>query len=215
MGRFDSEGPQQKVTIAKPFALAEFEQTFREWDTCVAYGGCDPHLSDAGWGRDQRPAIYVTWDDAQRYAAWLSKMTGKPYRLLSEAEYEYAARAGTQTAYPWGDNVGNNNANCIGCGSRWDNSQTSQVGSFAANAFGLHDMVGNIWEWTEDCYHPSYEGAPADGSAWTSGDCSLRSIRGGSWNSPPAMVRSATRRWNITTILGYRLGFRVARTIEQ
>ena len=107
--------------------------------------------------------INVSWDDAQSYVAWLSRMTGKTYRLLSEAEYEYAARAGTQTVYPWGDDIGKNNANCDGCGSRWDGKQTAPVGSFAANAFGLYDMVGNVWEWAEDCYHDSYNGAPADG----------------------------------------------------
>ena len=109
-------------------------------------------VSDSGWGRGRRPVIDVTWDDAQTYVAWLSKITGKPYRLLTEAEYEYAARAGTETAYPWGDEIGDGTmANCDGCGSQWDNKQTAPVGSFAANGFGLYDMVGNVWEWTEDC----------------------------------------------------------------
>ena len=135
----------------------------------------------------------MSWDDAKAYVAWLSKLTGKSYRLLSEAEYEYATRAGTQTAYPWGNAIGENNANCNGCGSQWDNRQTAPVGSFAPNQFGLYDMVGNVWEWTEDCYHDSYGGAPSDGAAWTSGDCSRRVLRGGAWYNTPDFLRSAHR----------------------
>ena len=174
-GRYDNEGPQHLVTFARPFAVSKFEVTFDEWDTCVAYGDCAQGISDSGWGRGQRPVINVNFDDAQRYVAWLSRMTGKPYRLLSEAEYEYAARAGTQTAYPWGDEIGNRNANCDGCGSQWDGKQTAPVGSFPPNQFGLHDMIGNVFEWTEDCFHNNYERAPADGSAWTEGDNCARS----------------------------------------
>ena len=116
------------------FAVSKFELTFDEWDACVDYGDCPKVSADSGWGRGQQPVINVTWGDAQRYVAWLSRMTGKPYRLLTEAEYEYAARAGSTTAYPWGDDIGKNNANCKGCGSQWDNMQTAPVGSFAANA---------------------------------------------------------------------------------
>ena len=164
--------------------MSKFEVTFDEWDACVAYGDCDPRVSDSGWGRGRQPVINVTWDDAKRYVAWLSRMTGKPYRLLTEAEWEYAARAGTQTAYSWGDEIGKGNANCDGCGSQWDNKQTAPVGSFAANAFGLYDMHGNVWEWVEDCFHDNYEGAPDDGSAWTAdGDCNSRVLRGGSWST--------------------------------
>ena len=127
--------------------------------------------------------------------AWLSKMTGKPYRLLTEAEYEYATRAETQTAYPWGDDIGKNNANCNGCGSKWDNRQTAPVGSFKPNAFGLYDMVGNVWEWVEDCFHDNYNGAPTDGSAWIEGgNCKFRVVRGGAWDFPAvsSALRSAT-----------------------
>ena len=158
--------------------------------------------------------INVSWDDAKAYVAWLSKKTGKSYRLLSAAEYEYATRAGTQTAYPWGNAVGTNNANCHACGSQWDARQTAPVGSFAANGFGLYDMVGNVREWTEDCYHDTYSGAPADGSAWIEGaDCSSRIVRAGSWFFAPAFLRSAKRYWFTTDYRLNYLGFRVARTL--
>ena len=207
-----AEGPQHIVTIAKPFAVAKFELTFDEWDTCVAYGDCPQGVSDGGWGRGQQPVIFVTWDDAQRYAAWLSKMTGKPYRLLTEAEYEYATRAGTTTAYPWGNDIGKNNANCNGCGSKWDNQQTAPVGSFKPNAFGLYDMVGNVFEWVEDCVHANYDGAPTDGSAWIEGGlCTYRLDRGGSWNFPSP--RSAYRNSSPTGQRIDNLGFRVGRTL--
>ena len=176
-----SERPQHEVTIARPFAVAKFALTFDEWDACAAHGDCKPHVVESGWGRGRRPAIKVSWDDAQTYVKWLSRITGKDYRLLSEGEYEYAARAGTQTAYPWGDEIklnGEAMANCDGCGSQWGGKQTAPVGSFAANPFGLYDMVGNVWEWTEDCWRDNYEGAPDDGSPWTSGDCDLRVVRG-------------------------------------
>ena len=191
-GRFDNEGPQHMVTIAKPFAVSKFDVTFADWDACVSVGGC-PQVTDTGLGRDTKPVINVSWDDAQQYVAWLSKMTGQPYRLLTEAEWEYAARAGTTTAYYWGDEIGKGNANCNGCGSQWDNQQTSPVGSFAANQFGLYDMAGNVWQWVQDCYHDNYNGAPTDGSAWTSGDCSRRVVRGGSWYNIPRVLRSAYR----------------------
>jgi len=213
-GRYHDEGPQHTVTFAKPFAVARFAVTFDEWDAGVADGGCNGYRpSDAGWGRGNRPVIFVDWDDARAYVDWLVKKTGKTYRLLSEAEYEYAARAGTTTAYPWGAVIGENNANCIGCGSRWDSKQPAQVGSFAPNSFGLYDMAGNVLEWTEDCYHDSYNGAPTDGSAWTSGDCNIRVIRGGSWNDLARTVRSADRQWGSSGERFGTLGFRVARIL--
>ncbi len=216
-GQGNDERPAHEVTIARPFAVAKFALTFDEWDACAARGGCRPDVSDSGWGRGRRPVINVSWDDAQAYVKWLSRVTGKPYRLLSEAEYEYAARGGSETTYPWGDDIklnGKPMANCDGCGSQWDNKQTAPVGSFAANRFGLYDIVGNVWEWTEDCWNGSYQGAPADGSAWTSGDCSRRVVRGGSWLNNPGSLRSAARyRNNLTVVRGYVLGFRVARTL--
>jgi formylglycine-generating enzyme required for sulfatase activity len=218
-----NEFPQHQVTIAKQFAVSKFELTFAEWNACIAGGGCSGYRpSNAGFGLGEQPVIYVNWDDAQQYVTWLSKMTGKPYRLLSEAEYEYSTRAGTTTKYPWGDDIGKNNTNCKGCGSQWDGKQTAPVGSFeangfvgsfAANAFGLYDMVGNEWEWTQDCYNDSYTGAPADGSAWVSSDCGRRVLRGGSWGRPPASLRSASRDWDSTGVRDIFLGFRLGRTL--
>ena len=209
----DNEHPQHNVTIANPFAVSNFELTFDQWDACVAHGDCTPHVSDSGFGRGLRPAINVSLDDAQRYVAWLSRITDKKYRLLSEAEYEYAARAGTQTVYPWGDDLGKNNANCKGCGSQWDGKQTAPVGSFAANKFGLYDMVGNVWEWTGDCFHRDYNGAPANGAAWTDDNCHPV-IRGGSWIDVPGNNRSASR-YFLPSVNRYDfLGFRVARTLD-
>jgi len=208
------EAPQHGVTIARQFAVGQFDVTFDEWDACVAAGGCNGYKpEDAGSGRGRRPVIWVSSEDANAYVGWLSKLTGKSYRLLSEAEYEYATRAGTTTAYYWGSAIGKNNANCSSCGSQWDKKQTAPVGSFAANGFGLYDMVGNVWKWTQDCYRDRYSGAPADGSAWTSGDCSRRVLRGGSYLDVPADLRSAARYANRPDLQLYYVGFRVARTL--
>ena len=213
-GRFDNEGPQHPVAIGKPFAVSKFAVTFDQWEICVADGDCPEGISDSGFGRGQQPVINVTWADAQRYVAWLSKMTGKPYRLLTEAEYEYATRAGSQTIYPWGDEIGKNNAVCIGCGSKWDNKQTAPAGSFAANGFGLYGMVGSIWEWVQDCVHDDYNGAPKDGSAWIEGgNCNSRTVRGGNWKLGPANLHSATRNSYSADGRDSGLGFRVARTL--
>jgi formylglycine-generating enzyme required for sulfatase activity len=212
-GRFENQGPQHNVAFARPFAVAKFDVTLDDWDACVAYGDCSS-VSDSGRGHGRQPVINVTWDDARHYVAWLSRMTGKPYRLLSESEFEYAARGGTQTAYPWGDRIGKNNANCAGCGSQWDNRQPSPVGSFAANPFGLYDMHGNVWQWLEDCDHGDYEGAPRDGSPWVEGsECNQRVARGGSWHDGPQFLRSADRGWNTSDGRLNFLGFRVGRTL--
>jgi formylglycine-generating enzyme required for sulfatase activity len=215
-GRYDNEGPQHPVTIKRPFAVSKYEVTFADWDACVSVGGCpqEGRADDSGWGRGNRPVIDVSWDDAKAYVVWLSRMTGKGYRLLTEAEYEYAARAGTTTAYPWGDEIGENNANCNGCGREWLR-QTAPVGSFAPNAFGLHDMLGNVWVWVEDCYHANYDGAPDGESAWTTGDCKFQVIRGGAWNLYPQALRSASRSAPTSAGLrGFQLGFRIGRTLE-
>jgi formylglycine-generating enzyme required for sulfatase activity len=215
-GRDDDEGPQHEVVLPRSFAVSEFDVTFDDWDTCAGLGGCpqEGRADDRGFGRGTQPVIYVSWGDAQAYVRWLSRMTGKKYRLLTEAEWEYAARAGSTTAYFWGEEIGKNNANCNGCGSQWDNRQTSPVGSFKPNDFGLYDMVGNVWQWVEDCNHDNYSGAPADGSAWTSGDCRVHVVRGGAWffNGPGAL-RSANRNRDTTDFRDGGLGFRVARTL--
>jgi len=213
IGRHSNEGPVHRVTHPKPFALGRFEVTFAEYDQCVSEGGCGHRPNDEGWGRGNRPAINVSWDDAQAYVQWLSGKTGKLYRLPSEAEWEYAVRAGSSERYPWGDEIGGNRANCGGCGSEWDRKQTAPVRSFAANRFGLHDTVGNVWEWVEDCWNESYGGAPADGSAWRTGDCGRRVVRGGSWFDFPEIVRSAVRSGIVTVVRDNGLGFRVARTL--
>ena len=205
-----------EVRIPEPFAVGKYTVTFAEWDACAAEDGCksNPSPSDQGWGRGKQPVINVSWDDAQQYISWLNgKVPGKPYRLLSEAEWEYAARAGTQTRYYWGDAIGSNNANCDGCGSRWDNKQTAPVGSFAANDFGLHDMAGNVWQWTQDCWNDSY-GTKPNGGTLTTGDCSRRVLRGGSWNYVSQDLRSAGRGWSPADYRGLIIGFRAARTLN-
>jgi len=212
--RDDNEGPQREVTIARPFAVSKFEVTFDEWDACVTHGGCNGYPpEDKGWGRGKRPVINVSFGDAQAYVVWLSRKTGKTYRLLTEAEWEYAARGGTQTAYSWGDTIGKGNANCNGCGSQW-NEQTAPVGFFEPNTFGLYDMHGNVLEWVEDTRHDNYNGGPADGSAWLQGgDASYRVVRGGSWFFSPQLLRAARRDWYTAGDRHYHLGFRVARTL--
>lgn len=223
-GRGKDEGPQHPVTIAKPFAVGKFEVTFSEWDACVADKGCTYNPGDEGWGRGRHPVINVSWDDAQQYTAWLSKRTGKEYRLLSEAEWEYAARGVTTktadaiTPFSTGQTISYKQANydanfTYGSGQQGSYRQkTTDVGSFPKNTFGLYDMHGNVWEWVEDCYKPSYEGAPSDGSPVTS-PCDLHVLRGGAWNYYPKLLRSAYR---YATPAGIRLnnfGFRVARAM--
>jgi len=214
------EFPVHEIAIPQPFAISKYEVTFEDWDACVAGGACGGYRpGDEGWGRERRPVINVSWDNAREFVAWLSEQTGAEYRLLSEAEWEYVARAGSQTAYTWGSDIGVNRANCGDwesdgygtCGDRWAN--TAPVGSFEPNSFGVHDMQGNVWEWVEDCWNESYAGAPSDGSAWRSGDCTVRMLRGGSWSHIPWTLRSANRLWdNAGTRYSY-YGFRVARTL--
>lgn len=212
-GRYANEGPQHKVKIALPFAVGRFAVTFDEWDACVVAGGSAHEPDDNGWGRGRRPVINVSWEDAQVYVTWLANKTGKPYRLLSEAEWEYAARAGATTRYPWGDEAGTGRANFFGSGSRWSGEQTAPVGSFKPNAFGLFDMIGNVWEWVQDCWNYSYDGAHADGSAWESGDCGRRVARGGCWFNLSQIARAADRYGNKPGYRYYTIGFRVARTL--
>ncbi len=212
-----SEQSIRAVRIDYVFAVGKFEVTFDEWTACVSDGGCNGYRpDDLGWGRSDRPVVHVSWQDAKTYVKWLSRKTDKTYRLLSEAEWEYAARATSRTMFPWGNSIGSGYANCDGCGSLWDDDLTAPVGSFAPNAFGLHDMHGNVYEWVEDCWHSDYQGAPSDGSAWTSGGvCQVRILRGGSYDDTPVLVRSANRDGNITSDR-YNLfsGIRVARTLS-
>lgn len=213
--RLKGESPQRKVTIASPFAVGKFEVTFAEWEACVAGGGCTQNKSpnDRGWGKGTRPAIQISWNDAKQYAEWLSKKTGKTYRLLTEAEWEYAARAGTTTAYAWGDEVGENNANCRGCKSQWEGNQTAPAGSFKPNAFGLHDMHGNVSEWVEDC-HGDYANAPSDGSAAPVTQGCTRVLRGGAWSINPKLMRAAVRLREVPDFRTIIIGFRVARSLS-
>jgi len=212
-GRFEDESPQHQVTIATPFAVGRFAVTFEQWDACAMLGGCAFVPADQGWGRGKRPVVNVSWDGALQYVAWLSARTGKTYRLMSEAEFEYAARAGTTTPYAWGNDIGDRKANCNGCGSEWDRKQTAPVGSFAPNAFDLYDMHGNTWSWVRDCYHPNYEGAPKDGLPRTAGiDCTFHVVRGGAWYSEKRVLRSANRGKSYLRRQD-ALGLRVARTL--
>jgi formylglycine-generating enzyme required for sulfatase activity len=214
-GMSPMERPRHTVTIAYRLAVAKNDVTFDEWGACVADGGCNGYSpKDYNFGRGSRPVVHVNWHDAQAYVAWLSHKTGKPYRLLSEAEWEYAARAGTATAYYWGDAVGTGNAVCNGCGTQWDRKSTVPVGTFPPNPFGLNDMAGNVMQWTLDCWHPTYDGAPADGSAWEAGgDCSQRMVRGGNWFIHPFGLRSGFRRQIPVDERDDIFGFRVARPL--
>jgi formylglycine-generating enzyme required for sulfatase activity len=219
--RDPKEEPQHPVNIGYAFAVSIFKVTFAEWETCIANDGCDRLNDLREWGTPKQPVIYLNWRQATQYVGWLSHMTGKPYRLLSEAEYEYATRAGSQTRYPWGDDVGNNNAQCANCGSATV-SRPVAVDAFPANAFGLVEMLGNVWEWVGDCYHPSYHittdkgevvDAPNDGSAWTEPDCHAHAVRGGSWFNDARGIRSASRDITEDGGANFFLGFRVARSL--
>ena len=229
-GRRDNEGPVHRVSIPSAFAVGVYEVTRGEFGRFVSSTGRS--MGDECWTRedgewkersgrswrspgfsqtDLHPAVCVSWDDARAYVDWLSRETGEAYRLLSEAEWEYVARAGTTTRYHWGDAIGRNLANCDGCGSRWDNESTSPVGVFGANAFGLHDVHGNVLEWVEGCWNESYAGAPRDGSVSKSGNCSFHVLRGGPWGNDPRYLRAAKRGWVNSGYRGSNTGFRVAR----
>ena len=217
-GRFDSEGPQHVVSV-KAFALGKFDVTSEEFLTFLKDTGYQPEPCNALLNTKWRslgggfayptyeseprlwPASCLDWKDAEAYIAWLNArahsehpgLSKNPYRLPSEAEWEYAARAGTTTARWWGEDIGTDKANCNGCGSKWDNNELSDVGSFAPNPFGLYGMLGNVWQWTADCWHRSYLGAPANGRPWIEKGCAKHVLRGGSWDNVPVFIRSATR----------------------
>jgi len=208
-GHRSNEGPVRSVTV-KPFLIGHYEVTFAQWDTCVAEAACRHTPNDRGWGRGTRPVIYVSWNDVQGYLAWLSQKSGKRYRLPSDAEWEFAARAGTATRFWWGDSPGEKLTNCVDCGGA-DSSRTMPVGSFRPNPFGLHDVHGNVAEWTADCWNGSYAGAPDDGSAWLVGECGRRVVRGGAWGLRSQELRSAYRSGDPADLRSGRRGFRVAR----
>jgi formylglycine-generating enzyme required for sulfatase activity len=224
MGSPDSEPfraaeTQHRVTIAAAFAVSKFEITFDEWGACVKDGGCNNYRpDDQKWGRGKRPVIDISWDYAKAYVNWLGRKTGKPYRLLSEAEWEYAARAGTTTPFAIGDKLSPGAANYDGSDdgsgpSAVNRRKTTPVGSFPANRFGLHDMHGNVSEWVEDCWHDDYTAnAPTDGSAWLEGNCDGRVLRGGSWEDSPVELRSAARTGEFKVNSSYADGLRIGRS---
>ncbi len=210
---FDDERPRHRVTV-ESFAIGKYEVTFDEWDACVTAGGCEHRPEDLGWGRGKQPVINVSWEDAKQYVGWLSRETGQIYRLPSEAEWEYAARAlptsegANAPAYAFGGNIAEDQANFGGNVGR-----TTEVGSYPANTWGLHDMHGNVWEWVEDSWHDTYDGAPTDGRAWAEGNDSARVLRGGSWYNKPRNLRSADRFRYVPDYRYGSSGFRVARTL--
>jgi formylglycine-generating enzyme required for sulfatase activity len=209
----DYENPVHRVTIAKPFAIGRYEVTFDQWDRCVEEKGCKAQPDDREWGRGQHPVINVSWEDAKAFVSWLSQKTGQTYRLPSEAEWEYAARAGTNTPFWWGRDTGSGQANCREC-SAGSSQRTMPVGSFKPNPFGLYDTAGNAAEWVEDCWNDNYRGAPKDTSAWTVGQCRLRVLRGGGFDGLAKAVRS-TARFRYDTDVRYPAnGFRVLREMQ-
>ena len=208
-----SEKPAHPVSIANPFAISKYEVTVEQWDACVEAGACARVTIDGNQSKTS-PVRDVSWDDAQQYAQWLAKTTGKPYRLPTEAEWEYAARGGTSARYWWGEQMRSGMANCKGCGEPWQKDAPVNVGSFPANPFGLHDMNGSVWEWVADCWHNSYKGAPADGHAWDEPNCRMRVIRGGSWREDASYMPSSTRFKYDASVRHSQNGFRVARAME-
>jgi len=197
-----SERPVHQVTI-KPFAIGKFPVSVQEWNACATAKAC----GFVSTGRDEAPITNVSWSDARQYVAWLAETTGKPYRLPTEAEWEYAARAGTQTKYWWGDQFQADAANCKNCAA---NEQPVKVGSLKPNPFGLYDMGGSVDQWVEDCWHKTYQGAPADGSAWVEAQCPAHVLRSGSWKNDGRYVRPSNRDSYDTNVRYPTHGFRVA-----
>lgn len=208
-----STRPVHKVTIAKPFAIGRTEVTVAEWRACVQAGACKA-AGEPGEGDDRLPVRNIHWQDAQDYVHWLSKLTGHTYRLPSEAEWEYAARGGTTSTYWWGDAVGVGKANCSDCGGAYDRKLPAAVDAYAPNRFGLYGTAGGVAEWVEDCWHPSYAGAPKDGSAWTTGACQERVVRGGSWRNDHTYAASSGRFYYDADVRYLANGLRVAREVE-
>ena len=204
----DDERPQHEVIIPQAFAMGRYPVTFADYDV-FAQESSRALPDDEGWGRGKQPVINVSWEDAAAYCQWLSDQTGRTYRLPSEAQWEYAARAGTTSRYWWGDEPGKNRGNFDGSGSQWSGKQTSPVDAFAANPFGLFDVHGNVWEWCLDNWHDNYNKAPNDGSAWITDEKGPRALRGGSWYSLADLARAAYRFHYHPYLRNYNLGFRV------
>ena len=215
-GRHSDEGPQHRVAVP-PFEMGRHEVTFAEWDACVADGGCDHSPDDNGWGRGHNPVINVSWHDVQQYIIWLNRRSGTTYRLPSEAEWEYAARAGTITPFATGECISSDQANFRGdlpyggCESGEYRARTAEAASIPPNPWGLHDMYGNVWEWTADCWADDYRGTPLDGSPHDAGNCKVRVVRGGSWPYAAGVLRSAFRDKYLLDQRNISLGFRLAR----
>jgi formylglycine-generating enzyme required for sulfatase activity len=208
-----SERPPHHVTIGAPFAIGKYAVTVDQWNACVAANAC-PKLSSENGPDKNVPARDLSWDDVQQYIKWLGKVTGKPYRLPTEAEWEYAARGGTATPYWWGQQMRKGNTNCKGCGDPWHEERPENVGTFAANPYGLYDMGGNVWQWVSDCWHSSYKDAPADGHAWDANGCDMRVIRGGSWREGADYMLVSTRFKYSESVRQSQNGFRVAKDLK-
>ena len=208
-----SERPAHKVAPHTPFAIGKYEVTVGQWNQCVRASVC-PTMPSLGNVPENLPMRDVSWDEAQLYLKWLGTVSGKPYRLPTEAEWEYAARGGTTTRYWWGQEMKGGNSSCEGCGMPWSEERPPPVGSFPANPFGLNDMNGSVWEWVQDCWHSTYKGAPADGSAWVEGNCQARVIRGGSWRENGSYMLSTTRFKYDASVRQSQNGFRVARSLD-
>jgi formylglycine-generating enzyme required for sulfatase activity len=207
-----SERPTHRVSISKPYAIGKYEVTLAQWNACVEAAACKAVNSTAG-SPDKSPARDISWSDAQRYVRWLSQQTGQNYRLPTESEWEYAARAGTGTRYWWGEKMQSGKANCQGCGGEWSNDAPANVDAFPPNPLGIYGMNGGVWEWVEDCWHKTYDGAPTDGSAWTGYDCRDNVIRGGAWRNDSTYAHSASRYTYDSTVRYILNGFRVAKTL--
>ncbi len=207
-----SELPVRHITIPSPLGVGIYEITYAQWDICASEGGCKHIPADDNWGRGDRALAYVNWDDASQYIGWLSQKSGKTYRLLTEAEWEYVARAGTESLYPWGNELGAGNAVCLSCGV--GSVMTIEVGQLPANHFGLYDTVGSQKEWVQDCWNVTYQGAPTDSSAWIEGDCTRRVVRGGSWYDSARFIRSASRAGAVLPERLDIIGFRVVRQLD-
>lgn len=208
-----SEKPAHQVAIGTPFAIGKFEVTVQQWNACVSAGRC-PAIPQAPGTQPNAPVRDVSWDNAQQYAKWLGGVSGKPYRLPTEAEWEFAARGGSAAPYWWGAQMAPGKANCKECGQPWSAERPANVGSFPANGYGLHDTSGSVWEWVADCWHGNFKDAPADGRVWDAPNCRVRVIRGGSWREGAAYMVSSTRFRYDASVRQSQNGFRVARSLR-